>query len=80
MTLSDNRRKQQRTGVPPEIVKDFTIDLYKDGNKVLTKTTHGNILRLCRIDFNKTECDTVKITFKTTNGCNRIKVFEVRIY
>lgn len=80
MTLSDKRRQQQRTGVPPEIVKDFTIDLYKGKEKVLTKTTNGNILRLCRIDFEKTECDTIKITFKNTNGCNRIKVFEVRIY
>lgn len=80
ITLSDNRRNQQRIGVPPEIVKDFTVELFKDGKIVLNKEVSNNVQRMCRIDIEPTECDAVKLTFNSTNGTDDIRVFEVRIY
>lgn len=79
ITLSDNRRRQQRIGVPPELVKDFTIELLSDGKTVFNKTIKGNIQRMTRVDFEPVECDTVKIIFYSTNGCEEIRVFETRI-
>jgi hypothetical protein len=80
MTMSDNRRKQQRTGVPPELVKDFTVELISGGKSVMSKSVKDNIRRMQRIDFPEVECDTVKICFNKTNGCEKIRVFEVRLY
>ena len=80
ITLSDNRRKQQRLGVPPEMVKDFTVELICNGKTVATKTMRGNIQRMCRVCFEPTMCDAVKIVFHCTNGCEDIRVFEVRAY
>lgn len=79
ITLSDNRRKQQRIGIPKELVKDFTVELLSDGKQVLKKTVADNIKRMHRVYFEPTECDTVKIIFHATNGCEEIRVFEVRI-
>ncbi|MBQ6823065.1 MAG: FAD-dependent oxidoreductase [Clostridia bacterium] len=80
ITMSDNRRKQQRIGVPPEIVKDFTVELLRHGQTVATHTVTDNIRRLCRIDFAPTECDTVRVLFHATHGCGEFRVFEIRAY
>lgn len=79
ITMSDNRRKQQRIGVPPELVKDFTVELILDGKTVMTKSVMSNIQRMCRIEFQSVECDTIKICFHKTNGSTEFRVFEVRI-
>lgn len=79
ITLSDNRRKQQRIGVPPEIVKDFTIELLLNGKTVMTKPVRDNILRMQRVEFQPVECDTVRVCFHKTNGSEEFRVFEVRI-
>ena len=80
ITLSDNRRKQQRIGVPPELVKDFDVCLIKDNNIVSEKHITSNHQRFVRVYFDKTECDKVVVKFKNTNGIDEIRVFEVRIY
>ncbi|MBQ9975475.1 MAG: discoidin domain-containing protein [Clostridia bacterium] len=79
ITMSDNRKKMQRIGVPPELVSDFTVELISDGKTVLTQSVNGNIQRMCRARLTPTECDRIKITFKSTHGCDEIRVFEVRI-
>ncbi len=79
ITLSDNRRKQQSKYLPEELVKDFSVLLMKDGEIVAEKAVTDNIQRLCRVEFAKTLCDSVKIVFKNTRGCKEIRVFEVRI-
>ena len=43
------------------------------------KTVKDNTQRLCRVDFEKTLCGSVKIVFNSTHGCKEIRVFEVRI-
>lgn len=79
ITLSDNRRKQQSKYLPDELVKDFSVLLIKNGETVAEKIVTDNTQRLCRVEFAKTVCDSVKIIFKNTHGCNDIRVFEVRI-
>ncbi len=79
ITLSDKRRNMQRKGIPPELVKDFKVELSLKGKTVLEKEIRDNNVRLCRVDIEPTECDRVKITFQKTNGAEEIRVFEVRI-
>ncbi len=79
ITLSNKRRKQQRTGVPPELVKDFTVELLLDGKMVMTKSVTDNILRMCRVNFPSVECDAVKVCFHNTNGSTEFRVYEVRM-
>lgn len=80
ITMSDNRRKQQRIGVPPELTKDFTVELISEGKTVMTKSVTDNIYRMCRVEFQNVICDTVKICFNKTNGAAEFRVFEVRFY
>ena len=79
MTLSENRQKQQRKGVPEELVKDFSIKLLSKENIVFEKEIKNNILRLCRVNFEPVECDEIRIIFKETHGAQDIRVFEVRV-
>lgn len=80
ITLSSRRQKQQIIGVPPELIRDFTIDLMKDGQVVAQKVFTGNHQRLFRTDFDSVCCDQVRITATATNGCKEARIFEVRIY
>ena len=80
VTMSKNRQNQQRVGVPMELVKDYDILLYKDGELVRTVERRGNYLRLDVVDFEPTECDKAEIRFLSTNGGDHVTVFEVRAY
>ena len=80
VTMSKNRQDQQRVGVPMELVKDYDILLYKDGELVRTVERRGNYLRLDVVDFEPTECDKAEIRFLSTNGGDHVTVFEVRAY
>ena len=79
ITLSDNRRKQQSKYLPEELVKDFSVELIKNGETVAVKQVTNNTQRLCRIDFPKVVCDNVKVVFHSTHGAKDVRVFEVRI-
>jgi hypothetical protein len=80
ITLSSRRQKQQVPGVPAELVKDFDVILYRNGETVDQKRVRGNYQRLCRVAFDGAESDTVAIRVLTTNGTPDARVFEVRIY
>lgn len=80
VTMAPNRQKQQRPGVPAELVKDYDVLLLKDGNIVRKIETRDNHQRHNVHRFEKTLCDTVRLHAKTTNGDNAITVFEVRAY
>lgn len=80
VTMAKNRQVQQRIGVPAELVKDYDVILLKDGKEVAKKEIRGNFQRLNVIDFDPTECDTAEFRFHSTNGADKITVFEVRAY
>lgn len=80
ITLSSTRQKQQIVGVPPELVRDFEVELVRDGEVVAKHSVMGNVQRLVCVDFEATPCDTVRINFTRTWGTPEARVFEVRIY
>lgn len=81
ITLSAKRIAEQQVGVPAELVKDFSIHLLRDGQKVACKAVKDNHRRHVVVDFDGAhQCDTVKIHVTQTNGYKNVKIFEVRVY
>ena len=79
-TMSVKRQKQQRKGVSPELVKDYTVILWSGENEIARKTVTDNVQRLSVVDFDITECDRVTVTVHTTNGEPDARIYEIRIY
>lgn len=80
VTMSPNRQRQQRPGVPMELVKDFAIELWREGKQVKRIEVKDNYQRLCRVNFEKIYADTVCIQPISTNGAKQVVIHEVRIY
>ena len=80
ITLSSRRQKQQKDGVPAELVKDYTVELLLNGNVVAARTVSGNYQRLNRVFFDAVTCNTVRITVTATNGVPEARIFELRVY
>ena len=78
--LSSKRIAEQVPGVPPELVKDFDVELRKDGETVAVKQVRGNYQRLNVLDFQPVECDEVVLRVLATNGIADARVYEVRVY
>ena len=80
VTMAPNRQKQQRLGVPEEIVKDYEIIMKLNEEVVRTIKVEDNHQRHNIHKFEKTICDSVELRVKETHGENEITVFEVRAY
>ena len=80
VTMSPQRQKQQRIGVPEELVCDYDI-VMKNGDEVVrTIEVRDNHQRHNIHRFDETLCDTVELCVKSTNGAKEVTVFEVRAY
>lgn len=79
-TQSNRRQKQQRIGIPPELVKNYRITLSNNNTVVFQKDIANNHQRLNVIDFPTLVCDTVTVTVYETNGCADAHIYEVRVY
>lgn len=80
ITLSRKRQAQQRIGVPPELVRDYTVALWQGDKKVAEQTVTRNVQRKNIVTFPKTECDRITVTVNQTNGSNEAHIYEVRVY
>ena len=80
VTMSANRQAQQRIGVPPELVKNYTITAFRNGKAVYTKEIKDNHQRHNVVAIPPTECDAVEFRFTATNGAADVTVYEVRAY
>ena len=80
VTMSANRQAQQRIGIPPELVKDYTITAFRNGKAVYTKEIKDNHQRHNVVAIPPTECDAVEFRFTATNGAADVTVYEVRAY
>lgn len=79
-TQNSKRQKQQRIGIPPELVKNYTVTLWNKKKVAFKKQIQNNYQRLNIIDFPMVNCDKVTITVTETNGCKDAHIYEVRIY
>lgn len=79
-TQNLKRQKQQRIGIPPELVKDYTITLWHKGKAVKEHTVTHNYQRVNVLDFEPVLCDRVTVTITATNGCADARIYEIRLY
>ena len=80
ITIAPNRQKQQRPGIPAELVKDYDVIFKKENAVVHTLSVRDNHQRLNVLSFPSVACDEVIFNFLSTNGAEDITVFEVRAY
>lgn len=80
ITMAPARQRQQRPGVPPELVRDFDLIFLKDGAPVKTVPVRGNLRRLCVVDLEPVCCDCLEIRILATHGAKKVCIFEVRAY
>ena len=79
-TQNSKRQNQQRIGTPPELVKNYEIIFFKDNEVVFKKEIKDNHQRLNKHKFTEIECDKVSVTITETNGCEDVRIYEIRIY
>ena len=80
VTMAPNRQKQQRPGIPPELVRDYNIVLKNKQTVLQTIPVRGNYQRHRIHRFDAVNCDAVELHVIATNGAEDATVFEVRAY
>lgn len=80
ITLSRQRQAQQRIGVPPELIRDYTVTLWQGDKKAAKQTVTENVQRKNIVTFPTTECDRVTVMVHKTNGSNEAHIYEIRVY
>ncbi len=80
ITLSRKRQAQQRIGVPPELIRDYTVTLWQGDKKAAEQTVTENVQRKNIVTFPTTECDRVTVMVHKTNGSNEAHIYEIRVY
>ncbi len=74
-------RIQQRSGMPDELVKDYTLILTLDNTVVYSQTFTDNIDRFALHTLPEgILCDAITIIPRSTYGAPCAKLFEVRAY
>ena len=71
---------RQVKGLPKELVKEYRVELKKDGEIVGQRVVSDNRQRLNVWDFEKIEVDEIRIIILKTYGLERARIYEVRIY
>lgn len=80
MTMSSERIAQQGFGVPPELVKDYSVVLKRKGEIVASQQVEDNYQRLNVLDFAPVVCDRVDVHVTATNGYADARIYEIRVY
>lgn len=80
-SMTRNVRNRQSKGLPPELVKDYRVELLKDNVPVWSREVTGNSRRLNVLDLETpVPCDSIRITVSATYGIPTARIFEVRAY
>lgn len=83
ITISINQEVlgRQVEGLPPELVRGFTVTLYSDGQPVQAQVTDDNALRQRVIRLEKPVlCDAMTFGGFSTYGADVVRIYEVRVY
>lgn len=80
LTMSLWASNSQIRGVPPELVKDYMIELMLDDKVVSSKTITGNYQRLNKLFFDNVKADAIKVTIFATNGWSAARIFDLKCF
>ena len=71
----------QIPGVPPELVKDFTVEFLLDHQVVRTIPVLENYMRMVKLPLGQQVCcDQIQVTVTDTYGADFGKIYEIRAY
>lgn len=80
-SMTRNVRNRQVKGLPPELVRDYTVQALANGQPVWSRSVKDNGQRLNVLELESpVVCDTIKITVHKTHGMDAARIFEVRAY
>lgn len=65
---------------PTEAIKDFTVEVYCNGNWKQVAEIKNNIQRLTVIDFDTVNAEKIRINVLKTHGTDKAIISEIRIY
>lgn len=74
------KKVHQVPGMPPELVKTFSVDVYSKGRWHTVGEITDNIKRFVPVSFPAMSVTKVRINLKETYGCPHIRLYEVRCY
>lgn len=81
ISISDEVLERQTEGTPPELVRDYTLQGFVNEKKVFEKEILDNYQRHCVISLDSaTVCDEIILTTYYTNGSEKVRIYEVRVY
>ena len=80
LSLSSRHIKNKGTDIPPQLVKDYTVTLLKDGRPAASQTVTDNYQRLNLLSFGNVAADAIQLRIHATHGDPDVKVFEIRVY
>lgn len=67
-------------GVAAKLVKDYDVQLIREGTVVAEQAVRNNHQRRNTVLFDCVLCDMVRIHILQTNGCKDVRIYEIRIY
>lgn len=80
-SMTRNVRERQSKGLPPELVKDYTVEALLGGDVVWSRAVKDNARRLNVLDLPEgIRADAIRITVHATYGIDAARIFEVRAY
>ena len=80
-SLTKNVRDRQVKGMPDELVKDYRVQLFLNGQEVFAKAVQENYQRLnCIALDSEILCDRMIITVQRAHGIDCARIFEIRAY
>lgn len=81
LSLSQDACQKHSVGIPEELVKEYTIEIFLEQKTVYRKTIKNNFLRH-RIHVLPPDliCDSLKIIVHSTHGTAQTRIFEVGVY
>ena len=80
MHKNPDKNKDQVTAVPPELVKDFSVEARVNGVWKEVGKKQYNLTRLVKIKFAEVKATAIRIKLTNTHGKENIRMYEVRCY
>ncbi len=80
-SMTRSVRARQAEGLPPELIRDFTVSLYRERKEVFSVPIRNNRERLRRLRLPQAVlADQVVVQVERTYGYPGARIFEIRIY
>lgn len=81
VSMTKRVRQREVKGMPPELVKSFSVEILNGGRPVWNQFVADNILRLCVLPVpDGIEGDELRVTVRQTCGYPNARIFEIRAY